>query len=69
VDSVDSLAPSAAAVTALFLAAASASPVADLAEGLEEPVQVLYLVFLLGFLVGGAYLVVRQVRQGHALKK
>lgn len=42
-------------------AAAAASAFGDLAEGLEEPVQALYLVFLLGFLVVGAYLVVRQV--------
>lgn len=35
--------------------------VADLAEGLEAPVQLVYLVTLLGFLVVGAYLVVRQV--------
>lgn len=34
---------------------------ADLAEGLEAPVQLVYLVTLLGFLVVGAYLVVRQV--------
>jgi hypothetical protein len=53
---------SAAAAAALLLAAASpGGPLADLAEGLEEPVQLLYLVFLLGFLVVGAYLVVRQV--------
>ena len=43
-------------------AAAAAAAFGDLAEGLEEPVQALYLVFLLGFLVVGAYLVVRQVR-------
>lgn len=35
--------------------------VGDLAEGLETPVQAIYLVTLLGFLVVGAYLVVRQV--------
>lgn len=40
-----------------------ATALGDLAEGLEEPVQALYLVFLLGFLVVGAYLVVRQVRE------
>lgn len=34
---------------------------ADLAEGLETPVQLVYLVTLLSFLVVGAYLVVRQV--------
>lgn len=36
-------------------------PVFDLAEGLEEPVQLLYIVTLLGFAAFGAYLVVRQV--------
>ena len=36
-------------------------PFGDLAEGLETPVQLIYLVTLLGFLVVGAYLVVRQV--------
>lgn len=39
-----------------------ANPVlGELAEGLETPVQALYLITLLGFLVVGAYLVVRQV--------
>lgn len=38
------------------------APVAVLAEGLEAPVQLVYLVTLLGFLVVGAYLVVRQVQ-------
>lgn len=33
----------------------------DLAEGLEAPVQLLYLGLLLSFLAVGAYLVVRQV--------
>lgn len=33
----------------------------DLSEGLETPVQLIYLLTLLGFLVVGAYLVVRQV--------
>lgn len=33
----------------------------DVAEGLETPVQAIYLITLLGFLVVGAYLVVRQV--------
>ena len=33
----------------------------DLAEGLEEPVQFLYIATLLGFAAVGAYLVVRQV--------
>lgn len=36
--------------------------VAEVAEGLEAPVQLVYLVTLMGFLVVGAYLVVRQVR-------
>ena len=36
--------------------------VAELAEGLEAPVQLVYLLTLLGFLVVGAYLVVRQVK-------
>lgn len=36
--------------------------VAEVAEGLEAPVQLAYLVTLMGFLVVGAYLVVRQVR-------
>lgn len=34
---------------------------AQVAEGLEAPVQLLYLLTLLGFLAAGAYLVVRQV--------
>lgn len=38
-----------------------AQTVADLSEGLETPVQLIYLLTLLGFLVVGAYLVVRQV--------
>ena len=33
----------------------------DLAEGLEEPVQLLYIVTLLGFAAFGAYLTIRQV--------
>lgn len=33
----------------------------ELSEGLEGPVQAIYLLSLLGFLVVGAYLVVRQV--------
>lgn len=33
----------------------------ELGEGLEAPVQLLYLISLLGFIVVGAYLVVRQV--------
>lgn len=36
-------------------------PFGELSEGLETPVQLIYLVTLLGFLVVGAYLVVRQV--------
>ena len=36
-------------------------PLGELSEGLETPVQLIYLVTLLGFLVVGAYLVVRQV--------
>ncbi len=43
------------------LATIQPAQVADLAEGLEAPVQLVYLVTLLGFLVVGAYLVVRQV--------
>ena len=35
--------------------------IGDLAEGLEAPIQLLYLLALLGFLAAGAYLVVRQV--------
>lgn len=35
--------------------------IGDMAEGLETPVQLIYLSTLLGFLVVGAYLVVRQV--------
>ncbi|KAL4525038.1 hypothetical protein Ndes2437B_g03212 [Nannochloris sp. 'desiccata'] len=42
-------------------AAALAQPLADLSEGLETPVQLIYLAALLGFLVVGAFLVVRQV--------
>ena len=45
----------------LALFSTHSSAFGDLGEGLEEPVQALYLVFLLGFLVVGAYLVVRQV--------
>ena len=44
---------------------AQTSEVAQLSEGLELPVQLLYLISLLGFLVVGAYLVVRQVCQLH----
>lgn len=42
---------------------AQAALLGDLAEGLEAPVQLAYLVTLMGFLVVGAYLVVRQVRR------
>ena len=43
-------------------------PFGDLAEGLETPVQLIYLVTLLGFLVVGAYLVVRQVSLSRLLQ-
>ena len=43
------------------LQSSAPTAVADLAEGLEAPVQLVYLLTLLGFLVVGAYLVVRQV--------
>jgi hypothetical protein len=33
----------------------------DLSEGLETPIQLIYLLTLLGFLGAGAFLVVRQV--------
>lgn len=36
-------------------------PLFDTAEGLETPIQLIYLLALLGFLAAGAYLVVRQV--------
>lgn len=36
-------------------------PLFDTAEGLETPIQLIYLTALLGFLAAGAYLVVRQV--------
>lgn len=39
----------------------AAALLGDVAEGLEAPVQLAYLVTLMGFLVVGAYLVVRQV--------
>jgi hypothetical protein len=42
-------------------AAAAAQPLFDSAEGLETPIQLIYLTALLGFLAAGAYLVVRQV--------
>jgi hypothetical protein len=41
--------------------AAVVQPLFDAAEGLETPIQLLYLTALLGFLAAGAYLVVRQV--------
>lgn len=47
--------------SAPVLAALQPAQVADLADGLEAPVQLVYLLTLLGFLVVGAYLVVRQV--------
>lgn len=37
------------------------NPVFEVAEGLETPIQLMYLVTLLAFLSGGAFLVVRQV--------
>lgn len=37
------------------------APVMEISEGLETPVQLIYLLTLLGFLVVGAFLVVRQV--------
>jgi len=50
-----------AAVAAAADAAAGAQPLYALSEGLETPIQLIYLLSLLGFLAGGAYLVVRQV--------
>ena len=44
-----------------FSTARVSNEVLELAEGLEGPVQAVYLLSLLGFLVVGAYLVVRQV--------
>lgn len=41
--------------------AAANAVLGELGDGLEAPVQLLYLVTLLGFVVVGAYLVVRQV--------
>lgn len=40
---------------------AALQPLYETAEGLETPIQLLYLTALLGFLAFGAYLVVRQV--------
>ena len=52
-------------MAALPIAAVTVQPQAqqlfELSEGLETPVQLIYLLTLLGFLVVGAYLVVRQV--------
>ena len=53
-------APAGEALLALRMRAGPA--VDGLADGLEAPVQLLYLLTLLGFLVVGAFLVVRQVR-------
>ncbi len=53
--------PEAAQRALLDLAAAQPQQVAEVADGLEAPVQLIYLLTLLGFLVVGAYLVVRQV--------
>lgn len=46
---------------ALQLQGALPQPLLDLSEGLETPIQLIYLTALLGFLAAGAYLVVRQV--------
>lgn len=46
---------------AMHTAAAAVQPLFDTAEGLETPIQLIYLTALLGFLAAGAYLVVRQV--------
>lgn len=51
-----------AAVSQLSVHLAAAQPVYETAEGLELPIQLIYLLSLLGFLAGGAWLVVRQVR-------
>jgi len=40
---------------------AAAAPLFEISEGLETPIQAMYLVTLLGFLAVGAFLVVRQV--------
>jgi hypothetical protein len=47
---------------AAVTAQSQAQQLFELSEGLETPVQLIYLLTLLGFLVVGAYLVVRQVR-------
>lgn len=44
-----------------LLLALPPQPLLDLGEGLETPIQLIYLTALLGFLAAGAYLVVRQV--------
>ncbi|GBF88321.1 TPR repeat-containing protein [Raphidocelis subcapitata] len=54
-------AAAAASSGALFAAAAAPQPLFQLGEGLETPIQLIYLLTLLGFLSVGAYLVVRQV--------
>jgi hypothetical protein len=54
--------PVAALPTAAVTAQPQAQQLFELSEGLETPVQLIYLLTLLGFLVVGAYLVVRQVR-------
>lgn len=55
----DAALPSSAAAVAAM--AAAPQPLSQLAEGLETPIQLIYLLTLLGFLSVGAYLVVRQV--------
>ena len=52
---------SAAAGLPFPAAAALVQPLGDISDGLETPVQLIYLAALLGFLVVGAFLVVRQV--------
>jgi hypothetical protein len=47
--------------TPMDFAAQLPAPMFELAEGLETPIQSIYLTALLGFLSVGAYLVVRQV--------
>lgn len=55
--------PQASAVLSLLPADLSTSinPVFEVSEGFETPIQLMYLLTLLGFLAGGAFLVVRQV--------
>lgn len=50
----------------LGLASRQPQRVAEVAEGLETPVQLIYLLTLLSFLVVGAYLVVRQVLRSNS---